>query len=767
MTNSPRANAARKDVRAGKSSRVGSRAASTPSRMKDVLFEIGCENLPPASVRPAFEQLKNDTAARLEGLRLHYESIYTSGAPRRLVLIVRGVAPVQAAKTEVVTGPPVSKAYDEKGEPTLTASGFARSHGVGVEDLEKIKTERGEYVGFTKELTCEKTAGLLKRVLPELAAGLKFPNVMRWEKTGTRFARPIRWIVCLYGETVIPIEIAGVKSGNATFIQPWLKPGRITVKGADHYLRALRSAGLLVDHEERRSAIESLARKTADKHGVEVIEDAALIEELTFMLESPHVLAGEFDKKYLGLPPEVVATAMKAHQRYVALRAKGKKLVPMFLTFTEGEVGSPHVVRRGNERVLRARLEDALFYWHEDLKTGIDGLSRKLESIVFIEGVGTLKDKAERLGTLGRLVGDMLPSGENPSGDLVERGALLAKADLASEMVKDGKEFTLLEGLIGSHYADQANEQKEIVTALGEHYLPRSPGDPLPKSPLGIVLGIADRVDTVSACFLAGFIPSGSQDPYALRRQAMGLVRILEHTPTVAIKPLIQASVDAYVRMGLGGKRDPAEAVSQIEDFFRGRTETFLRDKGIAHDVVSAVSAVSWSTPGLALRRARAIQHLRGNRAFELLITGVKRVGNILSRNMKTYGAGWDVLEEAWLGSEALTPRAADPGQRTARGHFHFDPSLFEDEAEKLLCEEIGKAIPRMIESDSEGDFGSILTILSGLGPAIDHYFERVLVNCPDPALKANRHQFLAAAFGLFSRYADFSRIVEEGKTAA
>jgi len=247
----------------------------------------------------------------------------------------------------------------------------------------------------------------------------------------------------------------------------------------------------------------------------------------------------------------------------------------------------------------------------------------------------------------------------------------------------------------------------------------------------------------------------------------MGLVRILEHTPTVAIKPLIQASVDAYVRMGLGGKRDPAEAVSQIEDFFRGRTETFLRDKGIAHDVVSAVSAVSWSTPGLALRRARAIQHLRGNRAFELLITGVKRVGNILSRNMKTYGAGWDVLEEAWLGSEALTPRAADPGQRTARGHFHFDPSLFEDEAEKLLCEEIGKAIPRMIESDSEGDFGSILTILSGLGPAIDHYFERVLVNCPDPALKANRHQFLAAAFGLFSRYADFSRIVEEGKTAA
>ena len=764
MKSSPR----RKDPRTKDSPRAKNpRRTSGPLRTRDVLFEIGCENLPPASIRPAFEQLKTDAAKRLEELRLPFESIYATGAPRRLVLIVRGVAPVQAAKTEVVTGPPVSKAYDEKGQPTLTASGFARSHGVRVEDLEKVRTERGEYVGFTKKLTCGKTAVLLRGLLPELAAGLKFPKVMRWEKTGTRFARPIRWIVCLYGETVVPIEIAGVKSGNVTYVQPWLKPARFTVRSADHYLRALRSAGLLVDHEERRRAIESLAKKTADKHGVEVIDDTALIDELTFMLEAPHVLVGEFDKKYLGLPPEVVATAMKAHQKYLALRAKGKKLVPMFLTFTEGKVGSPTIVRRGNERVLRARLEDALFYWREDLKTGIDGLSRKLEAIVFIEGLGSLKDKAQRLGALGRLVGEMVAPDEPIPGDLVERGALLAKADLASEMVKDGKEFTLLEGLIGSHYANEAKEQKEIVTALGEHYLPRSPTDPLPRTPLGVVLGIADRVDTVSGCFLAGLIPSGSQDPYALRRQAMGLVRILEHTPTVAIKPLIHASVDAYVRMGLGGKREPAEAAAQIEDFFRGRTETFLKDKAIAHDVVGAVSAVSWSTPGLALRRARAIQHLRGNRAFELLITGVKRVGNILSRDTKTYGAGWDVLEDAWLGDGALAGRTANPSQTTGLGRFHFDTGFFEDEAEKTLCEEIKRAIPRMIESDRETDFGSILKILSELGPAIDRYFERVLVNCPDAVLRANRHQFLAAAFALFSRYADFSRIVEEGKTPA
>jgi glycyl-tRNA synthetase beta chain len=740
--------------------------------MKDLLLEIGCENLPPASIQPAFEQLKTDAAKRLEELRLPFEGLYATGAPRRLVLIVRGVAAVQAAKTELVTGPPVSKAYDEKGEPTLTATGFARSHGVSVADLKRVRTERGEYVGFTKKLSCGKANVLLRKVLPELVAGLKFPKVMRWEKTGTRFARPIRWIVCLYGETVIPIEIAGVKSGSVTYVQPWLKPGRHKVHSADHYLATLRRAGILVDHEERYRAIETLAKKTAEKHGVDVIEDPDLMSELTFMLEAPHVLVGDFDKRYLGLPPEVVTTAMKAHQRYLALRAKGKKLVPMFLTFTEGKVGSPAVVRRGNERVLRARLEDALFYWHEDLETGIDGLSRKLETIVFIEGVGSLKDKAERLAALGRLVSEMgAPEARIPD-ELIHRAALLAKADLASEMVKDGKEFTLLEGLIGSHYALEANEQREVVAAIREHYLPRSPSDPLPRTPLGVVLGIADRVDTVSGCFLAGLIPSGSQDPYALRRQAMGLVRMLEHTPSVAIAPLVRASVDAYVRMGLGGNREPSEVVARIGDFFRNRTETFLKDKGITHDVVGAVSAVSWSTPGLALRRAKAIQHLRGNRAFELLITGAKRVGNILSRDLKTYGAGWDVLEDVWLRGAALVGPAPGGGPMTGGGRttgasrVRFDTERFEDEAERALYEEIRKAIPRMIASDAASDFASVFGVLSELGPTIDRYFERVLVNCPDPVLRANRHQFLAAAFALFSRYADFSHIVEEGKAS-
>jgi glycyl-tRNA synthetase beta chain len=722
--------------------------------MKDLLLEIGCENLPPASIRAAFEQLKSDAARKLEDLRLPFADIYATGAPRRLVLIVRGLAPEQTAKTELITGPPVSKAYDESGSPTPTAVGFARSHGIEAGKLERVRTERGEYVGFTKELTRSKAQPLLREALPALVTGLKFPKMMRWEKSGARFARPIRWIVCLYGDAVLPIEIAGVKSARTTFVEPWLDPKGRAVENAGHYLAEIRKAGVLIDHEERRGSIETLARGAAKKRGMELIEDPSLVEELTFMLESPHVLVGEFDESYLALPPEVVTTAMKAHQRYLAVRTESKKLVPMFVTFTEGRPGAPGVVRHGNERVLRARLEDALFYWKEDLHTGLEGLSRKLGAIVFIEGLGTLEDKAKRLHALSLAANGMRPAEQRVGEDLIRRAAALAKADLASEMVKDGKEFTLLEGLIGSHYARHAEEEKSVVTAIREHYLPRYPSDPIPRTPLGTLLGIADRLDTVSGCFLAGLIPTGSQDPYALRRQAAGLVRILERLPDVSVRPLVRTAVDAYVEMGLGGKRDKTQVTSEIEEFFRARVETFLRDQGIAHDAVSAVCGASWSNPGVALQRAKAIEHLRGDRAFELLVTGAKRVGNILAKDVKTLGTAWETLEKVWIGGEALP------------GGSRVDPKLFDDDAEKLLDREIKSAIPTLVSAESRSDYAMVYRLLSALGPAIDRYFESVLVNCPDPTLRQNRHAFLCAVHALFSKYADFSRIVEPGKSA-
>ncbi len=720
--------------------------------MKDLLLEIGCENLPPASVQAAFEQLSSDAARRLGELRLPFESIYVTGSPRRLVLIVRSLASTQTDKTEIVTGPPVGKAYDENGEPTKAVLGFAKSRGVSVRRLRTVETERGEYVGFTRRLKTQKTTALLKQIIPELIVGLRFPRVMRWERTGTRFARPIRWVVCLYGESVVRFAVAGVKSGDVTHIIPWLRWESYRVTGADHYLAVLRDAGLHVDHEERRRTIESLSLEAAERAAVRVIDDAGLVSELTFMLESPRVLMGDFDDAYLELPPEVVVTAMKAHQRYLALETEIGRLVPKFLTFTEGTVGSPDVVRHGNEKVLRARLEDALFYWREDLKTGIEGLASKLDAIVFIEGLGTLGDKANRLARLGTRINAMVPLLARLSDEQIRRSALLAKADLSSEMVKDGKEFTLLEGLIGSHYAREAGESEEVVTAIQEQHFPRLPSDPIPKSSLGALLGIADRVDTVSGCFIAGLIPTGSQDPYALRRGAAGLVRILETKPEVSIRPLLEAAVDAYVEMGFGGNEEPFEVLSRLDAFFRARTEAFLKEHGIPYDVVGAVAAVAWSRPALSLAWAQAIQNLRGDKAFELLITGVKRVGNILAPDMRLYGVVWDVLEDALRRGGSLGPG------------IRFEPEDFQEDAERTLHDELGRAASRMVEYDAASDAQSILGILSDLGRPIDDYFDDVLVNCSDESLRTNRHQFLAVVFALFSRYADFSFIVEEGK---
>jgi glycyl-tRNA synthetase beta chain len=415
-------------------------------------------------------------------------------------------------------------------------------------------------------------------------------------------------------------------------------------------------------------------------------------------------------------------------------------------------VGSPATVRKGNEKVLKARLEDALFYWHEDLKTGLEGLAKRLDAVVFIEGLGTLKDKAERVYKLAAKVNSADDSHPPLPDATIRRATLLAKADLASEMIKDGKEFTRLQGFIGSYYAREAQESEDIILALREQYLPRFAGDDLPASRLGVLLGVADRLDTIVGCFLAGLAPTGSQDPYALRRQANGLMRILESRHSVRIDELLDQAIGAYVESGLAGRSTEDPVPGQLIEFFKTRVATFLKDNGIAYDIVGAVSAVAWAEPGVALDRARAFQDHRGDSAFELLITGGKRVGNILEPGLKVFGVGWGELEEAFLGSGAL-----------GKG-IRFNPALFEDEAETRLGDAIKKTIPRLIRFEGASDGRSILNALSALGPVIDEYFDRVLVNCPDPVLRANRHHFLAAVYALFSKYADFSHIVEEGK---
>jgi glycyl-tRNA synthetase beta chain len=719
--------------------------------VSDFVLEIGAEDIPPSYVEPAYRQLADDAEAMLADLRLPWEEIYATGTARRIVLLVSGLADEQESAEETVTGPPLSKGYNEDGTPTKAAEGFARSRGVDVSELRTIPTPRGDVLGFTRRLESRRAFDLLAEHIGGLITALRFPKTMKWNRTGARFARPVRWIVCLYGDQMVPVSFAGVESGRVSYRRPWYAGERVRVRSAATYLADVGKLGIVVDDDRRKKRIWELATRAASRSGLVAVRDEGLLDELTFLVEDPRAFVGQFDRSYLDLPSEVVTTAMRSHQRYIALTDTHGRLVPTFVSFTEGTVRGMGGVRRGNEKVLRARLADAQFYWREDLKRGVDGLAQELNRIVFIDGLGSVGQKSDRIKELARYYNEHLAESRRRPVDLIDRAAALAKADLASEMIKDGKEFTLLQGRIGSHYAAECGEEAAVATAVEQHYWPRTPADPLPDSAIGAAVGVADRIDTICGCFLAGLIPSGSQDPYALRRQANGLLRIVEQAPEIRIDRLVQRSLELYVREGVATQAAADDAAVALAQFFKTRCEAFLKERGISYDVVSAVSEVTWPRPGVALIRARGIARTRGDARFERLITGVKRVGNILSDDKRTYGGSWPEIRAAL---EPPHPVDATDG---------FSPAAFTEPAEHTLYEAVIAVIPQMIECDRRHDFAAILDILSGLADPIDRYFDEVLVNCEDPALRDNRHRFLAAVFSVFSRYADFSFIVESG----
>lgn len=720
--------------------------------MKDFVLEVGFENVPASYLPPAIAQLAADAAALLARNRVVYEELYTTGTPRRLVLIARGLADRQASGEEVATGPPVSKAFLDDGRPTPAAEGFARAQGVEVSALERVTTPKGEYLAVRKQLPRRKTTAVLRDELASLVAGIKFPKTMKWEAGGARFARPVRWIVALHGTEVVPFSFAGVASGRVTWARPWMRDERRSVAGAGAYARQVKSFGIILDHEARRSRIRELAERTAAAHRLRTIDDDDLLTELSFMTEDPRVLLGGFDERYLDLPPQVIVTAMRANQRYVALADARGTLVPRFVTFTDGPVKGAADVVRGNERVLRARLEDAEFYWRADVKRGIDALAGELDRIVFIEGLGTVGQKWRRVLEVGRHVNERLPVALRVGDVLLGRAARLSKADLASTMIRDGKEFTALQGVIGSHYALAAGESGEVAQAIRDQYAPRAASDPLPESMLGRVLGIADRMDTIAGCFLAGLKPTGSQDPHALRRSGNGVVRIAAELPGARLDEMLEWSRQSYRSVldsnAIETRWEEKRARADAFDFFRGRVEAFLKDNGVPFDVAAAVMAASWTDPGAALARAKEIAKLRGDRTFERLVTGVRRVGNILAKEHRELGSS---LEDA---RAQLSGAGDEPG---------FREGLFQDPAEGVLLAKTRAAADRIGGFEERQDAASILQTLSRLADPIDGFFERVLVNADDPAVRNNRHGLLAAVYALFGRYADFLSIVEQG----
>jgi glycyl-tRNA synthetase beta chain len=698
----------------------------------DFLLEIGVEELPATYVLPALEALERGVAADLGELRLAFRSLTGYAAPRRLAVLVRGLALTQPDAEEDALGPSAKAAYDAAGQPTPALLGFARGKGVDPAAVRRVTTEKGEYVMARVRHRGQPALAVLPALVERRVAALPFPKTMRWSQTAPafRFARPVRWLVALLGKEVVPAAVAGLAAGRESRGHRFLAPRPLRIGAPARYAAQLERAGVVADHGRRQALLLDQARRVAQEAGGRLLEDAELAELNNFYVEQPAAALGRFAEAYLDLPREVVVTAMREHQRYFAVEDEAGHLLPRFVTILNGNQRNLAGIVRGNERVLRARLDDARYYWETDLARAPGERVADLAGIVWLEGQGHMLDKARRVEALaGWLAAAWAPAVEAHA----RRAALLMKTDLLGEMIGSGKEYASLEGVIGSYYAARHGEPPEVVAAIREHLRPKLAGDALPESPAGAVLAVADRLDSVTGYFLGGKVPSGSEDPYGVRRAANGVVRILlEQERHLSLAAATERALAAF------GPRDGDGPAAQLAEFWKGRVAAALEERGFAYDEVATVAeaALGWSDPLDARQRATALAAHRREESFTVLVIGFKRVANILRAE-----------------SDAPATATAAPGG-AAWGH----------PAEAALAAALAEAEGRALPLYEAHDYAGVLEVLLGLRGAIDTFFTDVLINDPqDPAGRLRRLGLLNQVRALFGRGFDLSRIVVEG----
>ena len=680
---------------------------------KDLLFEIGAEEIPAGFMPNILGQLKQLAETKLNDAHLPFESIATYGTPRRLALIVKGLADTSAEISERHKGPSASIAYDADGNPTKAAIGFARGKGLDVADL---VVEDGYIYAETK------TAGvpakdIVTDVLPQLITGLNFPKSMHWGNLDAKFVRPVRWLVALLDEEVIPVEFATVKSGNVTRGHRFLGADEITIKNAASYVDTLKENFVMVDQDARRELISKQLHDIAASKNASIVWDDDLLEEINYLVEWPTALCGGFEESYLALPDAAIITPMKDHQRYFPLVDQDGKLLPMFLTVRNGSDHSIEVVQAGNERVLRARLDDAKFFFNEDRKKPLIDRQDGLTKIVFQEGLGNLADKTERLLKLGRVFGEECGLHED-AAVVLERATELAKTDLTTGMVT---EFTELQGVMGKEYALLDGESEEVAEAIFEQYLPRFAGDVLPKTEAGKVLSIIDKVDNIVATFSRGLIPTGSQDPYALRRQTIGILNILLGSEwNISLHPIFKASMEL---LNVAADKQE-ELLNQVEEFFTLRLKNIFLDREVPHHVIDLLL----SNNELSVADAEGLVNaLLANRIDENveLVQAYTRMYNLV-KDVEYTGVNSDLLKE---------------------------------DAEKALFEVASKASEASLAAWEANDYTAVVAVPATLVPAINKFFEDVMVMDKDEAIKANRLQLVRLAYSVMAIIGDISAL--------
>ena len=680
---------------------------------KDLLFEIGAEEIPAGFMPNILGQLKQLAETKLNDAHLPFESIATYGTPRRLALIVKGLADTSAEISERHKGPSASIAYDADGNATKAAIGFARGKGLDVADL---VVEDGYIYAETK------TAGvpakdIVTDMLPQLITGLNFPKSMHWGNLDAKFVRPVRWLVALLDEEVIPVEFATVKSGNVTRGHRFLGADEITIKNAASYVDTLKENFVMVDQDARRELISKQLHDIAASKNASIVWDDDLLEEINYLVEWPTALCGGFEESYLALPDAAIITPMKDHQRYFPLVNQDGKLLPMFLTVRNGSDHSIEVVQAGNERVLRARLDDAKFFFNEDRKKPLIDRQDGLTKIVFQEGLGNLADKTERLLTLGRVFSEECELHED-ARVVLERATELAKTDLTTGMVT---EFTELQGVMGKEYALLDGESPEVAEAIFEQYLPRFAGDVLPQTEAGKVLSIIDKIDNIVATFSRGLIPTGSQDPYALRRQTIGILNILLGSEwNISLRPIIVESMNLLNVPA--DKQD--KLLGQVEEFITLRLKNIFLDREVPHHVIDLLL----SNNELSVADAEGlVKALLANRIDENveLVQAFTRMYNL-------------VKDVTYTG---------------------VDESLLKEDAERALYEMATKASEASIDAWDKNDYDAVVAVPATLVPAINKFFEDVMVMDKDEAIKANRLQLVRLAYSVMAIIGDISAL--------
>ncbi len=690
--------------------------------MNTLLLEIGSEEIPAGYIHPALDALSSNLLQKLTDKRLAHGEAKVYATPRRLSIIVQGISDKQTSVTEDLIGPPENVGFDDKGKPTVAAEKFAEKAGVSVSALKVKETEKGRYLYVQTVHKGMDANTVLAEILPSVIKAIPFPKTMRWADLSLVYTRPIHWVIALLGDQIVSFSMENIQSGRHTFGHRFMSSGKITIDNPEEYPEKLRSAHVWADISKRKESVEKQIFEQAANCGGKILHDPELVDTVVNLIEYPAPVTGTFEKKYLKLPPQILITAMREHQKYFAIIDHVENLMPYFIAVNNTVARDMNLVATGHERVLRARLSDAEFFYESDLKVSAESRVNKLNGVLFQAKLGSMYEKMERITELAGYLAERTE--ENPELTIwAQRAARLCKSDLVSQVVG---EFPKLQGTMGKVYATVDNEPAEVAMAVEEHYRPTFSGGSLPETTTGAIIAIADKIDSICGFFSVGLFPTGAADPYALRRQGIGIVNImLDKNFSFSLKELIDKATELFAHKAT---EDINQTSEKVYNFIKNRISHMLEEERISKDVVGAIVDISIDHVPNVWNRARALDALKAQPDFEPLAVAFKRVVNIIKK--------------------------APAMEKTS-----VDESLFENPSETKLFQELVKVEQKVETELKKGAFDIALHHMATLRDPVDKFFDDVLVMAEDETIRNNRFALLKRIAGLFEKIADFSKI--------